>query len=78
MVDSALLEHCLREDLNTQADRVMCVLRPLKVVITNYPEDGREMLPIENNPEKVCCPLAGKSISSRMILWRSRRKNSSA
>ncbi len=59
MVDSALLEHCLREDLNTQADRVMCVLRPLKVVITNYPEDGREMLPIENNPEK---PERGKRL----------------
>lgn len=59
MVDAALLEHCLREDLNTRADRVMCVLRPLKVVITNYPEDGREMLPIENNPEK---PERGKRL----------------
>ena len=51
-VDTALLEHCLREDLNARADRVMCVLDPLKVVITNFPEGEHEMVPIENNPEK--------------------------
>ena len=50
-VDIALLEHCIREDLNAKADRLMCVLHPLKVVITNYPEDKSEWLPIENNPE---------------------------
>lgn len=59
MVDTALLEHCVREDLNTRADRVMCVLNPLKVVITNYPEDEREMMPIDNNPEK---PERGKRL----------------
>jgi glutaminyl-tRNA synthetase len=50
-VDIGLLEHCLREDLNKRALRVMCVLRPLKIVITNYPEDKVEMLEAENNPE---------------------------
>ncbi|HIU10567.1 MAG TPA: glutamine--tRNA ligase/YqeY domain fusion protein [Candidatus Avidehalobacter gallistercoris] len=59
MVDTALLEHCLREDLNTKADRVMCVLDPLKVIITNYPENEREMLPVDNNPEK---PERGKRL----------------
>src|SRR5690606_38100439 len=39
MVDYALLEHCVREDLNASAPRVMAVLRPLKIVIHNYPED---------------------------------------
>ncbi|UCG53726.1 MAG: glutamine--tRNA ligase/YqeY domain fusion protein [Candidatus Latescibacterota bacterium] len=51
MVDIALLEHCLREDLNRRAMRVMAVLRPLKVVIENYPEDEVEMLDAVNNPE---------------------------
>jgi glutaminyl-tRNA synthetase len=51
MVDMALLEHCLREDLNRRASRRMAVLRPLKVVITNYPESQVEELDAENNPE---------------------------
>ena len=51
-VDVALLEHCLREDLNQNAPRVMGVLRPLKVVIDNYPEDKTELLEAVNNPEK--------------------------
>ncbi len=51
MVDMALLEYCLREDLNRRAQRVMAVLRPLKVVITNYPEGRVEELDAENNPE---------------------------
>ncbi len=50
-VDIALLNHCLREDLNKRAPRVMAVLDPLKVVITNYPEDKEELLKAENNPE---------------------------
>jgi glutaminyl-tRNA synthetase len=50
-VDIALLEHCLREDLNKRAARVMAVLKPLKVVIDNYPEDKVEELEIQNNPE---------------------------
>ncbi len=51
IVDVALLEHTLREDLNKSAQRVMAVLRPLKVVIENYPEDQVEELDCVNNPE---------------------------
>jgi len=51
MVDIALLEHCLREDLNQRARRVMAVLHPLRVVIDNYPEGKVEWLEAENNPE---------------------------
>lgn len=51
LVDYALLEHCVREDLNASAPRMMVVLRPLKVVIENYPEDTTEWFDVENNPE---------------------------
>lgn len=51
VVDIALLEHCLREDLNKRAGRVMVVLRPLRVVIENYPNDKVEELDCVNNPE---------------------------
>ena len=50
-VDFALLEHCVREDLNKTSSRVMAVIRPLKVVIENYPEDQVEELTAENNPQ---------------------------
>ncbi|MFZ3170957.1 MAG: glutamine--tRNA ligase/YqeY domain fusion protein [Carboxydocellales bacterium] len=50
-VDMAMLEHCIREDLNARAPRVMAVLRPLKLVIDNYPADQVEQLEAENNPE---------------------------
>ena len=50
-VDVGLLEHCLREDLNRRAKRVMAVLRPVKVVLTNYPEGKLEMMDTDNNPE---------------------------
>jgi glutaminyl-tRNA synthetase len=50
-IDMALLEHCLREDLNKRAPRFMAVLRPLKVVIENYPEGQTEELDAVNNPE---------------------------
>jgi len=50
-VDYAFLEHCLREDLNKRAPRVMAVLHPLKVVIDNYPEGKVEYLDAVNNPE---------------------------
>lgn len=46
-----MLEHFVREDLKLKAPRTMAVLRPLKVVITNYPEDQVEMLDAEINPE---------------------------
>jgi glutaminyl-tRNA synthetase len=51
MVDIALLEYSIREDLNRRAPRVMGVLRPLKIVIDNYPEGQAEMLDAVNNPE---------------------------
>lgn len=50
-VDVAMLEHCIREDLNIRAGRAMAVLRPLKVIIDNYPEGQVEELEAENNPE---------------------------
>jgi len=50
-VDIGLLEHCLREDLNKRALRVMVVLRPIKVIIDNYPEGKVEMIDADNNPE---------------------------
>jgi glutaminyl-tRNA synthetase len=51
MVDYALLEHCIRENMNADAPRMMAVLRPLKVVIDNYPEGQTEWFDCENNPE---------------------------
>ena len=51
IADVALLEHCIREDLNKRAPRVFGVLRPLKVVIVNYPEDLVEEMECINNPE---------------------------
>lgn len=51
VVDIAMLEHCLREDLNKRAPRVMAVLRPIKVVLENYPEGQIEELDAVNNPE---------------------------
>ncbi len=50
-IDIALLEHCVREDLNKTSNRVMAVLRPLKVVIDNYPEEEEEWMDAVNNPE---------------------------
>ncbi len=51
VVDISFLEHCAREDLKEKAKVVMAVLDPVKLVITNYPDDMVEMLPVENNPE---------------------------
>ena len=51
IIEIALLEFCVREDLNAIADRVMAVLNPLKVTITNYPEGQTEMMLTDNNPE---------------------------
>ena len=63
----ALLEHCIREELNSTASRYMAVLDPLKVTITNYPEAGVEPLDAVNNPED---PAAGsRKISFGKTLW---------
>jgi len=66
-VDFAFLEHCLREDLNLNAHRAMAVLRPVKLVITNYPEDKTETFTIENNPEDESAGT--REISFSRELW---------
>lgn len=52
VVDMGVLEFCIREDLDANAPRAMCVLKPLKVVITNYPEDKQEILELSRHPKK--------------------------
>jgi len=67
MVDIALLEHCLREDLNKRANRVMAVLKPLKLIIENWPEGKTEELDAINNPED---PSAGsRKVHFTRELW---------
>ena len=51
IVDLGMLEFCIREDLNTNASRAMCVLKPIKVVITNYPEDQEQTLQLPRHPK---------------------------
>ena len=60
-VEYALLESCLRDDLNQHAQRAMAVLRPLKLTIVNYPEGKSELIEIENNPNE---PESGKRLVS--------------
>ena len=52
LVDISVLEHCVRDDLNERAPRAMAVLRPLKVIIDNYPEDRTEEFEFANHPQK--------------------------
>jgi len=52
LIDVALLEHCVREDLNEHAPRAMCILRPLRVVIDNYPDNQEEQIACANHPQK--------------------------
>jgi glutaminyl-tRNA synthetase len=67
MVDVALLEHCLREDLNKRANRVMAVLRPLKLIVENWEESRVEELEAVNNPED---PAAGtRKVAFTRELW---------
>ena len=67
MVDLAYLEHCLRQDQNARAPRVMAVLDPVRVVITNYPEGEVEWLDAVNNPED---PAAGtRAVPFSRELW---------
>ncbi len=66
-VEYAFLEHCLREDLNETAQRVMAVLHPVKLVITNYPEGRTETFEVENNPNR---PEDGtRAVSFSRELW---------
>ncbi len=67
VVEYAFLEHCLREDLNPKAKRVMAVLDPIELEITNYPEGQQEFFKAENNPEN---PADGeREISFSRHLW---------
>ena len=52
VVEYSFLEHCLREDLNEKAQRIMVVLNPIKLIITNYPEGKTETFEVENNPNR--------------------------
>lgn len=67
MVDIAMLEHCIREDLNFKAPRVMAVLRPLKVIIDNYPEGQAEMLDAEYNSENPA--LGSRKVPFSRVLY---------
>ena len=67
VVEYGFLEHCLREDLNAAAERVMAVLRPVKLTITNYPEKKTETVTVENNPVD---PAAGtREVPFSRSLW---------
>ena len=66
-IDYGFLEHCLREDLNETAQRVMAVLKPVKLTITNYPQGQSETFEVENNPND---PGAGtRTITFSRNLW---------
>ena len=66
-IEYGFLEYCLREDLNETAQRVMAVLKPIKLTITNYPEGQSEVFEVENNPND---PEAGtRSITFSRNLW---------
>lgn len=70
IVDVALLEFCIREDLKMKAPRQMVVLDPVKVVITNYPEGQQEMLTLENNPENEAMGSREVSFSREIYIER--------
>ncbi len=66
-IEYGFLEHCLREDLNETAQRVMAVLKPIKLTITNYPEGQSEEFEVENNPND---PEAGnRNVTFSRNLW---------
>jgi glutaminyl-tRNA synthetase len=66
-VEYSFLEHCLREDLNRSAQRTMAVLNPVKLIVTNYPEDKSEDFEVENNPER---PEEGtRTVSFSREVW---------
>ncbi len=66
-VEYAFLEHCLREDLNETAARVMAVLRPLRLTVTNYPEGKSEIFTVENHPNYP--EMGTREISFSRNLW---------
>jgi glutaminyl-tRNA synthetase len=82
VVDMAMLEFSIRDDLDRTAPRAMCVLRPLKVVITNYPEGQVEQLELPRHPKEDMgvrvLPFARESTSTATTSWKSRRRATSA
>ena len=82
VVDVGLLEFFVREDLNKRAPRGMAVLRPLKVVLENYPDGQAEQMDVVNNPEDPApargrCRSRARSSSSGTTSWKIRRRSSS-
>ena len=80
VIDVALLEHTVREDLNRRARRALVVIRPLRVVIENYPEDRTEAVVAVNNPEDLSTgsrqvPFPACCISSATTSWKCRRRS---
>lgn len=67
IVEYAFLEHCIRDDLNKNANRVMAVLDPVKLVLDNYPEGQSEQFEVENNPEKL--EEGSRSVDFSRELW---------
>src|SRR5262245_24220443 len=70
VIDAAQLEHSIREDLNKRAPRVMTVLRPLKLVITNYPEGEVEYVDVINNPEDASAGTRKVPFSRELLIER--------
>ncbi|MBN1473721.1 MAG: glutamine--tRNA ligase/YqeY domain fusion protein [Syntrophaceae bacterium] len=70
LIDVALLEHCVREDLNERAPRAMCVLRPLKVIIDNYPEGKVQQLNCANHPKRPDMGTRGVPFSREIYIER--------
>jgi glutaminyl-tRNA synthetase len=70
VIDVAQLEHSIREDLNKRAPRVMTVLRPLKVVITNYPDGEVEFVDVINNPEDASAGTRAVPFSRELYIER--------
>ena len=70
LIDVSLLEYCIRENLNKVANRVMVVLDPVKLIITNYPEDKNENVQIVNNPEDLNSGTRNVSFSREIYIER--------
>jgi glutaminyl-tRNA synthetase len=70
LIDVSLLEFCVREELNKTAPRVMAVLNPVKLVITNYPEGQEEWLEAENNPEEAVMTYRKVPFSKELYIER--------
>ena len=82
VIDCGLLEFCVREDLNKTAPRIMAVLDPVKVIITNYPEGKTEYVTTETIPKTIAqahakCLLAESCTSNVAILWKIHLRSSS-